>query len=188
MKGLHSYIITGGPGAGKTSVLEALQQMGFPCFPEASRQVIMEEVAAGSGCVPWTDLPGFADKVLHRMTLQYRTAAACTGTAFFDRGIPDIIAYLRVGGCAVPESYFTAVQTHAYAPSVFILPPWKEIYVNDPERWQSFAEATAIYHAMRETYQHFGYRLITIAPEAVALRAQEIARTVQLEAARTDLR
>ena len=36
------FIITGGPGAGKTTVLTELQRLGFTCVPEVARQIIQE--------------------------------------------------------------------------------------------------------------------------------------------------
>ena len=36
-------VITGGPGCGKTSVLEALKKMGYEIVPEGARQIIEEQ-------------------------------------------------------------------------------------------------------------------------------------------------
>lgn len=174
MDPVKRYIISGGPGAGKTTLLEALKRLNYPCFEEVSRQLIAEQVAGNTGCLPWTDLPCFAKKALQRMTSLHRQAACCYGATFFDRGIPDIIAYLKVAGLSVEESYYTALLDHPYQRTVFILPPWKEIYVNDPERWQTFEEATAIYEALQETYQALNYTLVEIKKGPVHKRVQQI--------------
>jgi predicted ATPase len=34
--------------------------------------------------------------------------------------------------------------------------------LNDPERWQTFEEAVAIYEALKETYQSLGFNLIEL--------------------------
>ena len=36
------FIISGGPGSGKTTVLQELSKLGFPHAPEAARQIILE--------------------------------------------------------------------------------------------------------------------------------------------------
>ena len=178
MDPVKRYIISGGPGAGKTTLLEALKQLNYPCFDEVSRQLITEQVAGNTGCLPWTDLPCFAGKALQRMTGLHRQAACCHGATFFDRGIPDIIAYLKVAGLPVAENYYTALLNHPYQHTVFMLPPWKEIYVNDPERWQTFREATAIYEVLQETYQALNYTLVEIKKGPVHQRVQQITRIV----------
>jgi predicted ATPase len=82
--------------------------------------------------------------------------------AFFDRGIPDVIAYIKIAGLPVPPHYPEQITQHPYHRQVFILPPWEEIYVNDNERWQDFGESALIYQAIRETYIAYGYELIEV--------------------------
>jgi predicted ATPase len=166
----NKYIISGGPGAGKTSLLQALLAHGYNCSEEASRRLIVEQVAMGTHCLPWIDLACFADKVLMRMIQLYQQSALNQDITFFDRGIPDIIAYLKIAGLPIKEHYYAALQQYPYHPTVFILPPWKEIYVNDAERWQTFEEAVVLHTAIKETYQAFGYTLIEIPKGTVAER------------------
>lgn len=173
------YIITGGPGAGKTSLVEALKKAGYPCSEEASRQLIREEVARDSQCLPWTNLACFANKVLDRMIAHYFQTAGHASITFFDRGIPDIIAYLKAAGLPVPACYYTALQQHQYQPQVFILPPWQAIYVNDAERWQSYEEAVQLYTHISETYRELGYMLIEVPPAGIANRMDHILEAIR---------
>ena len=174
------YVISGGPGAGKTTLLAALRRAGFAGADEASRRLIREQVALGSGVVPWQDLAGFAELALARTVAQHRQAARRGGITFFDRGIPDILAYLAVAGLPVPPAYRAVAAAHPYHNPVFLAPPWPEIYVQDAERWQTVAEAEVLYHALRDTYQRLGYvvRELPRAPVAARVafvRAQVVA-------------
>ncbi|WP_435102063.1 AAA family ATPase [Arhodomonas sp. AD133] len=36
----HRFVITGGPGAGKTTVLATLEERGYHCVPESAREMI----------------------------------------------------------------------------------------------------------------------------------------------------
>jgi predicted ATPase len=155
---MSRYIITGGPGAGKTSLLKALEQLRYACSEEASRQLILEESAKGSGCLPWTDLSCFAKKALDRMVASWH-AAAENALTFFDRGIPDIIAYLTVAGLPVAKNYEAALSRYPYARTVFLLPSWREIYVQDEARWQTFEEAERIGHQIAAVYRSSGYEI-----------------------------
>lgn len=49
------HIITGGPGSGKTTLIDALAALGFQHMPEAGRAIIRDQVAIGG--VP--DVSGF---------------------------------------------------------------------------------------------------------------------------------
>lgn len=158
---MPKYIITGGPGAGKTSLLAGLRHLQYPCHAEASRQLIIEEKKKGSGCLPWLDLPCFAKKVLERMITAFETAAD-TMPVFFDRGIPDIVAYLKAAGLHVEDAYNRALEKYRYAPTIFLLPPWEDIYVQDSERWQTFAEAAFLADQIRTVYGQAGYQIIEL--------------------------
>ena len=172
------YVISGGPGAGKTTLLTALRQAGFGAAEEVSRQLIQEQVALGTDLVPWHDLAGFAELALSRMVVQHQAASQTKHTTFFDRGIPDIIGYMRVAGLAVPPAYYTAVTAHPYASPVLLAPPWAEIYVNDAERWQTFAEAEDLYRTLRRTYQDLGFAVLDLPKVPVAERVAFVRKVV----------
>ncbi|WP_420154689.1 AAA family ATPase [Siphonobacter sp.] len=165
---MQRIIISGGPGAGKSTLLEALQDRGYPTSAEVSRLLIQEQVQRGSKRVPWNDLSGFAGLALERMQRAYQQAQE--PLTFFDRGIPDILAYLRVGNIPVPPEWIQVAHQYPYAPWMLMAPPWKEIYVNDAERWQTFAEATRLYETLSEVYQSLGYQLIVLPQVSVAER------------------
>ena len=147
-------IISGGPGTGKSTLLDALKATGELCFPEVSRDLIREQSARGGTLLPWEDLPGFAAECAERMRAQL-AAAGQSRRAFFDRGLPDLIAYLRHGGCApAPE---LSCESRVYAPVVFLAPPWPKIFVNDTERPQTFQESVALHEQLLCAYRECGF-------------------------------
>ncbi len=177
---MANFILSGGPGAGKSTLLNALRTAGYQTVDEASRVLIQEQVAQGGSCLPWLDLPCFARLALHRMIADYRQASTQPGcpVTFFDRGIPDIIAYLRVAGLPVDAAFYQAVQQYPYQRQVFMAPPWEAIYVNDSERWQTFAEATALHDALVDTYQSLGFTIVPLPLAPVAERVAFIEHTL----------
>jgi predicted ATPase len=170
---MRKYIITGGPGSGKTNVLEALKEMNYHCSDEVSRRLIIREVEKRSNCLPWNNLNCFAEKVLEKMVSAYEATPADQLT-FYDRGVPDIIAYLKVAGLPVPDNYYKTLQENPYHKTVFILPPWQEIYITDSERWQTYQEAEELYWGIADTYKSLGFDLIEIPKFAVKHRANYI--------------
>jgi predicted ATPase len=165
-------VITGGPGAGKTSMIETLARAGFTIVAEAGRRVIRDQQAAGGGALPWTDPLAFAEAMLARDIAAYESHRHARGPVFFDRGIPDVIGYLRLEGLAVPKHMLRAARTLRYRPRVLICPPWPAIYATDSERRQTPDIAARTYDAMVAVYTALDYELIEMPRVSIAERAR----------------
>src|SRR5579859_1572143 len=108
------FVITGGPGSGKSTLAAALSAEGFHCMPEAGRAVIQEQVAIGGIALPWADRSTFAERMLSEDLHSYREAEKLYGPVIFDRGVPDVVGYLRLSGLLVPSHAEQAAQTFRY--------------------------------------------------------------------------
>ena len=49
------FVLTGGPGSGKTTLIQALAKRGFATAPEAGRGIIRDQQAIGGAALPWAD-------------------------------------------------------------------------------------------------------------------------------------
>jgi predicted ATPase len=156
------FIITGGPGSGKTSLLDALEKMNYKRSVEAGRGIIQQQVAIGGRALPWDDKLLFAELMLSWEVRSYQIAEQWAGIVFFDRGVPDVAAYLMLSNMPVPRYVQKAIETFHYNPPVFIAPPWREIFTQDRERKQDFEEAIRTYEALVETYTGNGYKLVEL--------------------------
>ncbi len=163
----NRYIITGGPGSGKSSLLAALIDHGYQGFEEISRIIIREQHQIGGNMVPWLNLAAFADLCYERMSAQLDLCDS-SGIYFYDRGLPDIIAYMRRGGLQVPEKYFEKAK--AYNRTVFITPPWQDIFVNDSERPESFKDAAEINNFLISTYKELGFNMVELPKVSIEKR------------------
>ena len=164
------FIITGGPGSGKSTVIDALAKRGISTMSEAGRAIIQDQVAIGGEALPWADRQAFAELMLNWEMRSYRMAVALKGPVIFDRGVPDVLGYLRLIGLSIPSRVERAAQMFRYNRRVFIAPPWREIFQIDAERKQSFEEAQATYEAMIETYSGLGYELIQLPLDSIQER------------------
>jgi predicted ATPase len=108
----------------------------------------------------------------------YRAAMNLHGPVIFDRGIPDVLGYLRLSNLPIPPKVEKAAQTFRYSRRVLIAPPWPEIFTQDAERKQSLEEARATCEAMIETYSALGYELIPLPFDSVEHRAQFVLATI----------
>lgn len=177
---MHSsrFVITGGPGSGKTSLVNALASMGYTVFEEVSRRLIREQVSLKDGVLPWKDMARFAELAMGEMTRQYEESHQIQVPCFFDRGIPDIGGYLSRAGLPVTEPLRALYQTHVYDLRVFICPPWNEIYENDPERPQKFNESVELYYHIHREYQQLGYNMIEIPKGDLLFRVSFIQKMI----------
>jgi predicted ATPase len=164
------FVLTGGPGSGKSTLIAALEQAGFACSVEAGRGVIQDQMAIAGNALPWRDPLAFAELMLSWEMRSYHLAQAQTGPVFFDRGVPDVVGYLRLVGLPVPQHMEKAAEILRYNRRVFIAPPWPEIFRQDSERKQSLGEAVRTYEAMLATYREYGYELIELPRCSVADR------------------
>jgi len=164
------FVLTGGPGSGKSTVIGALRRSGYAGCPEAGRAVIQEQMAAGGRALPWDDRLLFAEMMLRRDEESYRAAEKLVGRVYFDRGVVDVVGYLRLVGLPVPKHMEQSVESYRYNRMVFVAPPWPEIYGRDNERKQDFAEAVRTYETMVTTYADYGYQVVEIPRDSIESR------------------
>jgi len=176
------FVLTGGPGAGKTTLIEALKARGFATTEEAGRGVIREQMQGGGDGLPWLDRERFAGLMFDWELRSYRQAERQDGPVIFDRGLPDTIGYLRLEGLEVPAWMEEEALRLRYNRRVLIAPPWKEIYGRDEERRQDWEVAVRTHAVMVETYTELGYELVELPLASVAQRAAFVLAATAAEA------
>ncbi|WP_198406662.1 AAA family ATPase [Paracoccus yeei] len=169
--GDHMFIVTGGPGSGKTSLIGALARQGFRSMPEAGRAIIRDQVRIGGPSLPWADRSMFAELMLGWELRSWHEARALDGPVLMDRGIPDVIGYLTLCGLPVPAHVEAAASLYPYNKRVFIAPFWDAIFTQDSERRQDRQEAEATGRIMAQTYARLGYQMIELPRTSLEDRA-----------------
>jgi predicted ATPase len=163
-------IITGGPGGGKTTLIEALARLGHGRTIEAGRFIIQAQVAIGGKALHWDDQALFAELMLMHEIRNYEEARMHEGLTFFDRGVPELVGYLPMVGRPSRPHFVRAAELYQYNRLVFATPPWREIFANDSERKQDFDEAVASYERCVETYRAAGYEIAELPKASVEAR------------------
>jgi predicted ATPase len=174
------FVLTGGPGSGKSTLIERLRARGYARSDEAGRAIIQDQVLIGGNALPWRDTKAYAELMLSWEMRSHRAAHELSGTVFFDRGVPDVIGYLRLQDLAIPAYMAKAVELFRYNRQVLIAPPWPEIYAQDAERKQDLEEAERTYVAMQETYADFGYDLIELPRVSIDERLKFVVEALRL--------
>jgi len=123
---MKKYVITSGPGNGKTTVIEILASRGYTVVPEAARLIIEEERLKDSDILPWKNLAKFQEKLVVRQ-LELESSVK-SEVIFLDRGIVDGYAYCKDGNIPSPQLILDNAKNRYY--KVFLLDPLN-IYKKD---------------------------------------------------------
>jgi len=152
--------LIGGPSTGKTTLIGALMAKGYCCMEEISRQITVEAQEKGIEQLFLEDPLLFSKQLLLGRQKQFLDAdKSSKKVVFFDRGLPDVVAYLDYLKSSYPDSFKTICNQYQYH-KVFILKPWKAIYEQDNERYETFEQALIIHDFLVKSYTEYGYTII----------------------------
>ena len=167
-------VITGGPGTGKTTIINELIKRKYVCLEEISRQVTLEAQERGIDQLFLTEPLLFSDMLLEGRIQQFFEAEKFDSDfIFFDRGVPDVVAYMDYLKTSYPNRFNEACLNNKYD-HIFILAPWQEIYVSDNERYENYEQAVEIHHHLLAAYARYGYAMHDVPFGAVEDRADYI--------------
>jgi predicted ATPase len=169
---MRRVVITGGPSAGKTTLLAELAARGYATVEESARSIIPARLAQGMS--PRPEPATFAREILQKDIEKYRQAPQGVGPVFYDRGAVEALAMLHEASPLPDEELKSVLSTYAFHRTVFILPPWEAIYVNDAERDHSFAHAVKVHAQLARWYCSCGYQLNEVPRLAVVQRAEHV--------------
>jgi predicted ATPase len=177
---MRRYIITGAPGAGKTSVLHALRRLGFATVAEATTDVIADEQALGHD-EPWHD-PLFLIKILElQRDRQLSCAAGGARAQIFDRSPVCTLALARHLGRPVPPPLAAEIERitaeRIYEPEVFFVRPIGFIEATAARRI-SYAESLVFEAAHERAYREHGFEIMDVPPAGIEERAALVAAQI----------
>lgn len=89
------YVITGAPCSGKTTVINKLKERGYNVLHEIPRMIIDEELALGKTIEQIRTHGLLFQKKILRRRLAIEKRLSEKKIIFFDRAIPDSMAYYR---------------------------------------------------------------------------------------------
>jgi predicted ATPase len=181
-------VVTGGPSTGKTSVIQELEKRGLYCIHELVRSLTAAEKKdedAGefvtNPILSAKNPKKFNQKLLEGRIAQYESAKKTDwDIVFFDRGIPDVHAYMDCFGQRYDEAFERPVHSFRYD-RVLLMPPWRKIYTTDNERFESYAVSEQIFASLRKTYQSFGYEITLVPKGSVSERTDFILASVNVD-------
>jgi predicted ATPase len=169
-------VITGAPGAGKTSLLEAAAAAGFTTSPEVARQLLQQP---GGLELRASDPQGFAEAMLDAHHHEHERFAGFAGPVIYDRGFPDVVGFLQVSGLPVSAAIDRACRNLRYSGPILRAPAWAAIYAQDSERIQDWDQAVASDQAVTAAWRRYGYAVTDLPWADVATRLESLRKALQ---------
>ncbi|MBM3263219.1 MAG: AAA family ATPase [candidate division Zixibacteria bacterium] len=170
------FVLTGGPGTGKTTTLHSLAERGYLHASDSARDIIRERLA--SGLSPRPPLAQFGHEILQRDIARYLETLATDHPVFFDRGIVDALGMLDHQQAMPMGQVETYVRLYPYNSVVLLMPPWEAIYRTDADRDQTFAESVQVFERVRAWYARWDYETVEIPCMAIDRRIDFILQTI----------
>jgi len=161
---VRKYILTGGPGTGKSTLLMELHKRGIYAMKEAAEYLIQR------GIRPENGLESFQRKLLETQLEWEREIPLEIKIAFSDRGIPDGIAYYKIGNLEPPKKLLEAARNTNYA-GIFILDPLLT-YQNTDVRRENEETALRIHEEIKRVYEELGYKPFRIPNSSLKYRTE----------------
>jgi predicted ATPase len=169
-------VITGAPCSGKTAVIHMLEQRGFRVVHEVARAYIDSELLKGK-TLPEIKTDEWAferhilmEKVRIESTLKKDEIIFLDEIIFFDRGVPDSIAYYKLNGLDSAEPFQKSGEVRYQ--NVFLFERLR--FLTDPVRSESEKTAQQLGRLIQESYQALGYDLIHVPLLSVEARTEFI--------------
>ncbi len=182
------FVLTGGPGVGKTSVGNALKQRGFmvakEAFSDLFEDYVLREQTKGLSQKDsennfWkfiiTESVAFRRVLMCRQLELEEAAEKLHGIMFVDRGTPDIVAFGDVFGIYMTPEFRLLAESHEYNKYVFFLEPLpKELYQQTHVRHESYEESVKMHNTFKDLYRKFGYTVVEVPFDTIANRVSFI--------------
>jgi len=151
-------VITGAPCSGKTAVIHMLEQRGYQVVHEVARAYIDNELMKGK-TLPEIKADEWAFE-RHILVEKVRIESTLTKDEiiFFDRGVPDSIAYYKLNGLDTAEPFQKSGEVRYQ--NVFLFERLR--FLADPVRSENEKTALRLGRLIEESYQSLGYDLIQV--------------------------
>tara|TARA_B100000989_G_scaffold286954_1_gene256111 strand:+ start:970 stop:1518 length:549 start_codon:yes stop_codon:yes gene_type:complete len=166
-------VLAGGPGTGKTSVINALKKETFYCIEEAAREIFNEFRLKGLDFK--TDPIKISESILDKRKYDFKSANLLDckeNIVFYDRGIHEITAYLNL--IDKSSKYWDKLPYKYNYDLIFLFNPWREIYKKDENRIEDFSDAKKISPFIVEVYRKSGINMIKVPNVSIKERVKFI--------------
>ncbi|MEJ2267457.1 MAG: ATP-binding protein [Nanoarchaeota archaeon] len=170
------YIISGGPGTGKTSTIKELKKRGFKILPEATREIASKDKRFIGKSIKEINMSQFQEEIFNLQKNFYLNNCS-EGIIFSDRGFGDTLAYYKINNLDIPKDKFDYANRFSFA-KIFIL-DFLNFYETDELRMESKREQEIIQNEIIKMYQKLNYKPIIVPFDSLENRVNFILNKIK---------
>ena len=153
------YVITGGPGSGKTTTVNLLKERGYITTFEHARHYLDTQRLKGKTIADVRKQQKEFQLGVLDMQIEQENQISPDVQVFLDRAIPDALAYYRFLNLPEDEKLTEALRTVSYK-KIFILD--RLPFVKDYARTEDEAAQKKIHALLVEVYAELGFPIIQV--------------------------
>lgn len=153
------YVITGGPGCGKTTTVNQLNMLGYHTTIEHARHFIDTQMITGKTVEEIRKNQKVFQEGILDMQIMQEASLKPDELVFLDRALPDALAYYRFLNLPEDEKLINALKTANYK-KVFILDFLP--MVNDYARKENADAQKKIHELITEVYESFPFPVVHV--------------------------
>jgi predicted ATPase len=163
-------VITGAPCSGKTAVIHMLEERGYQVVHEVARAYIDRELVKGKTLSEIKANEWAFERNILLEKIKIEAQLSPDEIIFFDRAVPDSIAYYKLNGLNPAEPLQKSREVRYQ--NVFFFE--RLSFLADPVRSEDEKTAHRLGQLIEESYRSLGYDLIHVPLSSVEKRAEFI--------------
>lgn len=153
------YVITGGPGCGKTTMVNLLRERGYNTTIEHARHFLYTQRIKGRTAEEVRKNQSEFQLSVLKMQIEQEESIPPEQTFFLDRAIPDSLAYYRYLDLQPDKQLYEALKK-AYYKKIFILDLLP--LVNDYARKEDVSAQKRIHELITEVYSDLPFPIVYV--------------------------
>ncbi len=153
------YVLTGGPGSGKTTTVNLLNERGYKTTIEHARHYVDTQRVSGKTVEEIRKNQTAFQLGILDMQIQQEKELSLGDVVFLDRALPDALAYYRFLNLPIDEKLTQALRTVSYK-KIFILETLP--LVNDYARMEDEAAQKEIHSLLVDVYTTLGFPIVQV--------------------------
>lgn len=155
-------VIAGGPCSGKTKIVRLLEKRGYFVIRESATEIIKEQKATGGSLLPDKKPFEFQTECLRRQLANEKKIPENTKIVVYEVSTVDSFAYARYWGILLPKEMTEIADKIRY--DIVFLMELLSFFEHNGIRFGDSKTAKNIHRIIRETYEHMGYKPISVPP------------------------
>ena len=165
------YVLTGGPSAGKTTLLQFLEKKGYRVQHESARIYFDQQLALGKSMQEIRADEATFQRIVLEMKINFENKLPQDQLILLDRGIPDSIAYYEIAGLSTTDHFLQNAVNNSSYKKVFLLEllPFEEDYARTDAK-----DADRIQALLLKYYKEAGFSVIDVPVMPIEERANFI--------------